>query len=320
MPNHEAPAALWPQLPYESWADTRETLHRFSQIVGKTRLALEPMVNHWWQVPFYVSVRGLTTSAMPYGGRAMVEVEFDFLAHQLEIRTSEGGRRTLALAPRSVADFYAEYRGALAALGVAVEIWPVPVELPDDALPFAQDRVHAAYDPEAAQRFWRLLLQADRVLKIFRGRFLGKSSPVHFFWGSFDLAVTRFSGRPAPPHPGGAPHVADWVMREAYSHEVSSAGFWPGSPQAPAAAFYSYAYPTPDGFAAAPLAPAGASFDARLGEFVLPYETLRAAADPEAALLAFLQSTYEAAADLARWDRAALERPASDPAAGSTSS
>ena len=313
MPSHESPADAWPPLAYESWADTRETLHRFSQIVGKTRLALEPMVNHWWQVPLYVSVRGLTTSAMPYGGRSMVEVEFDFLAHQLEIRTSEGGRRTLPLAAQSVADFYAGYRGALAALGVTVEIWPVPVELPGDALPFEQDRVHAAYDPAAAQRFWRLLLQADRVLKIFRGRFLGKASPVHFFWGSFDLAVTRFSGRPAPPHPGGAPHVADWVMREAYSHEVSSAGFWPGSPQAPVAAFYSYAYPTPAGFAAAPLSPAGASFDAQLGEFVLPYEALRAAADPEAALLAFLQTSYDAAADLAHWDRAALERPPSDP-------
>jgi hypothetical protein len=313
MPSHEPPADLWPPLAYESWADTRETLHRFSQIVGKTRLALEPMVNHWWQVPLYVSVRGLTTSAMPYGGRAMVEVEFDFLAHQLEIRTSDGERRTLPLAAQSVADFYAAYRRALTALGVVVDIWPVPVELPGDALPFAQDRLHAAYDPAAAQRFWRLLLQADRILKIFRGRFLGKSSPVHFFWGSFDLAVTRFSGRPAPPHPGGAPHVADWVMREAYSHEVSSAGFWPGSPQAPAAAFYSYAYPAPAGFAGAPLAPPGASFDTQLGEFVLPYETLRAAADPEAALLAFLETTYAAAADLARWDRAALERPAADP-------
>ena len=310
MPSHEAPADAWPPLAYESWADTRETLHRWSQIVGKTRLALEPMINHWWQATFYVSARGLTTSGMPYGGRSMVEVEFDFLAHQLEIRTSEGGRRSLALAPRSVADFYAEYRGALAALGVAVAIWPVPVELPGDALPFAQDRVHAAYDPAAAQLFWRLLLQADRVFKIFRGRFLGKASPVHFFWGSFDLAVTRFSGRPAPPHPGGAPHVADAVMLEAYSHEVSSAGFWPGSPQAPAAAFYSYAYPTPAGFGAAPVSPAGASFAPQLGEFILPYDTLRAAADPDAALLDFLQTTYEAAANLARWDRAALERPA----------
>jgi Family of unknown function (DUF5996) len=312
MPNHGAPGELWPPLAYESWADTRETLHRFSQIVGKTRLALEPMVNHWWQVPLYVSARGLTTSAMPYGAGAMaevVEVEMDFLSHQVEIRTSEGGRRSLALGPRSVADFYADYRGALQALGVEAEIWPVPVELPDDALPFADDRVHASYDPAAAERFWRVLLQADRIFKLFRSGFIGKASPVHFFWGSFDLAVTRFSGRPAPPHPGGAPHVADRVMREAYSHEVSSAGFWPGSAQAPAAAFYSYAYPAPAGYAAAPVAPAGASYEAAMGEFILPYETLRAAADPERALMAFLQSTYEAAANLASWDRAALERP-----------
>jgi hypothetical protein len=309
MPNHGAPGELWPPLAYESWADTRETLHRFSQIVGKTRLALEPMVNHWWQVPLYVSARGLTTSAMPYGAGALVEVEMDFLSHQVEIRTSEGGRRSLALGPRSVADFYADYRGALRALGVEAEIWPVPVELPGDALPFADDRVHASYDPAAAERFWRVLLQADRIFKLFRSGFIGKASPVHFFWGSFDLAVTRFSGRPAPPHPGGAPHVADWVMREAYSHEVSSAGFWPGSAQAPAAAFYSYAYPAPAGYAAAPVAPAGASYEAAMGEFILPYETLRSAADPERALMAFLQSTYEAAANLASWDRAALERP-----------
>jgi hypothetical protein len=312
MIHDEKRAERWPALPYAAWADTCETLHRYSQVVGKTRLALEPMVNHWWQVPLYVSARGLTTGAIPYGGRAMADVELDFLQHRLVLRTSEGGERSLALGAtgamgaNSVADFYAAYRAALGELGVEARIWPVPVEMPD-ALPFAQDRVHAAYDAAAAERFWRVLVQAERVFRIFRGRFLGKVSPVHFFWGSFDMAVTRFSGRPAPPHPGGAPHVADWVMREAYSHEVSSAGFWPGGPQAEAL-FYSYAYPIPDGFAAAPVRPAGAYYHRDLGEFVLPYEVLRGLPDPDAALLEFLQSTYEAAADLGRWDRAALER------------
>ncbi len=300
----------WPELAYADWADTCQTLHRFSQIVGKTRLALEPMLNHWWQVALYVSARGLTTSAMPCSGGRLLEVEFDLVAHELALRVSDGGRQAVPLAAHSVADFYADYRAALAALDVAVQIWPVPVEIPSDALPFAEDRVHAAYDAAAAQRFWRVLVQVDRVCKVFRGRFQGKSSPVHFFWGSFDLAVTRFSGRTAPPHPGGAPHVADRVMREGYSHELSSAGFWPGSPQAPQAAFYSYAYPTPQGFGGAPVAPAGAFWSAEMGEFLLPYDAVRAAADPDAALLEFLQSTYEAAADLAGWDRQALERPA----------
>jgi hypothetical protein len=307
MSQDERWAGVWPALPYAEWADTRETLNRWTQIVGKTRLALEPMVNHWWQVPLYVSARGLTTSAMPYGGKGVVDVEFDFLAHRLVLRTSEGGRQELPLAPQSVADFYAEYRGALSALGVEARIWPVPVELAD-ALPFAEDRVHAAYDAEAAQRFWRVLVQAERVLRTFRGRFVGKVSPVHFFWGGFDVAVTRFSGRPAPPHPGGIPHVADWVMREAYSHEVSSAGFWPGSPQFPEAAFYSYAYPLPPGYAEAPVRPAGVFYQREMGLFILSYEAMRAAPDPDAMLLEFLQSTYEAAANLAHWDRAALER------------
>jgi hypothetical protein len=315
MIHDEKRTERWPALPYAAWADTCETLHRYSQVVGKTRLALEPMVNHWWQVPLYVSARGLTTGAIPYGGRAVADVELDFLQHRLVLRTSEGGERSLALGAtgaigaigsNNVADFYAAYRLALRELGVEARIWPVPVELPD-ALPFAQDRVHAAYDAAAAVRFWRVLVQAERVFRIFRGRFLGKVSPVHFFWGSFDMAVTRFSGRPAPPHPGGAPHVADWVMREAYSHEVSSAGFWPGGPQAEAL-FYSYAYPIPEGFAAAPVRPAGAYYHRDLGEFVLPYEVLRGLPDPDAALLEFLQSTYEAAAGLAHWDRAALER------------
>ncbi len=306
MPTEQAQA--WPQLVYADWADTCQTMHRWSQIVGKTRLALEPMLNHWWQVALYVSARGLTTSAMPCSGGRLLEIEFDLLAHELAFRVSDGGRRAVPLAARSVADFFADYQAALAALDVAVHIWPVPVEIPDDALPFADDRVHAAYDGLAAQRFWRVLVQADRVFKVFRGRFLGKASPVHFFWGSFDLAASRFSGRPAPPHPGGAPHVADRVMREGYSHEVSSAGFWPGSPQAPQAAFYAYAYPTPPGFGAAPVQPAGAAYNAQMGEFLLPYDVLRAAPDPDAALLAFLQSTYEAAANLASWDRQALER------------
>ena len=300
-------ASVWPPLPYAEWAPTCQTLHRWTQIVGKTRLALEPMVNHWWQVPLYVSARGLTTSAMPYGGRGVVDVEFDFQAHELVLRTSEGGRRTLPLVPRSVAEVYAEYQAALDALGVEAAIWPVPVELPD-VLPFAEDRLHAAYDGAAARRFWQVLVQAERVFRVFRGRFIGKVSPVHFFWGSFDVALSRFSGREAPPHPGGAPNVAARVMREAYSHEVSSAGFWPGSPEAPEAAFYSYAYPSPPGFAEAAVRPAGAFFQPQMGEFLFPYEAMRTALDPDAALLEFLQSTYEAAADLGHWDRRALER------------
>jgi hypothetical protein len=299
----------WPALPYEAWKDTYATLHRWTQIVGKTRLGFEPMLNHWWQVPLYVSARGLTTSAMPCGAARLVEIEFDFIAQELAIRTSDGGRSALPLVPRSVADFYAEYQQALRGLGVEDHVWPVPVELPD-ALPFADDREHASYDGAMARRFWQALIPVDRIFKQFRARFLGKSSPVHFFWGSFDLAVTRFSGRPAPPHPGGAPNVGDWVMREAYSHEVSSAGFWPGNDVYPQAAFYSYAYPTPPGFADAPLRPAGALFSKEMGEFLLPYEAVRTAADPEAALLDFLQSTYEAAAERAGWDRAGLERGA----------
>jgi len=303
----ETAAEAWPPLPYAEWGDTCQTLHRWSQIVGKTRLALEPMLNHWWNVTFYVSARGLTTSAMPCSGGRLAEVEFDFLGHELVIRVSDGGRRALPLRPSSVADFYAAYREALAALGIDVHIWPVPVEMAD-TLPFAEDRVHASYDPEAAQRFFRALVQSDRVFKVFRGQFLGKASPVHFFWGGFDLAVTRFSGRPAPPHPGGAPNVAARVNIEAYTHEVSSAGFWPGIPEAPRAVFYSYAYPAPAGYAAAPVRPSGAFFDEAMGEFLLPYDEVRTAAHPEAALLDFLQSTYEAAANLAHWDRAALER------------
>jgi hypothetical protein len=302
-----SPVSPWPELSYGAWRETYETIHRWSQIVGKTRLALEPLVNHWWQSTLYVNSRGLTTSAMPYGKDRSVEIELDFIDHELLVRTSDGARRAMPLFARSVANFYAEYRRLLSAAGVDVDLWPVPVELPD-ALPFAEDHLHASYDPEWAHRFWQTLLRVSRVFQLFRARFLGKSSPVHFFWGGFDLAVTRFSGRPAPPHPGGIPNVGDWVMREAYSHEVSSAGFWPGGEPFPEPAFYSYAYPTPPGFAEAPVQPAGAYFHQEMGEFLLPYDVVRAAPDPEAAILDFLQSTYEAAANTAEWDRAALER------------
>jgi hypothetical protein len=302
-----SPNGPWPALPYGEWRQTYETLHRWSQIVGKTRLALEPMVNHWWQVPLYLSARGLTTSAMPYGGAGLVEIEFDFLDHRLLFRTSEGARQSMALASRSVADFYAEYRQVLETLGAGAKIWPVPVELPD-ALPFLDDQIHATYDPVMAERFWRVLIRVDRVFKSFRGRYAGKASPVHLFWGALDLAVSRFSGRPAPPHPGGMPNVGDWVMREGYSHEVSSAGFWPGGETLPEPVFYAYVYPTPPGFGEVPVRPAAAYYHQQMGEFVLPYEAARTAPDPEAAILDFLQSTYEAAADTAKWDRKALER------------
>ena len=296
----------WPELPLPEWRDSYATLHLYSQIVGKTRLALAPMENHWWQVALYVTSRGLTTSPMPYDGRT-VQVDFDFIDHRLLARTSDGAAASLALVPRSVSEFYQEYIALLAGLGVKLKIWPMPVELAE-ATPFSEDLAHAAYDPDAVSRFWRVLTQAERVMREFRGRFLGKSSPVHFFWGSFDLAVTRFSGRRAPPHPGGAPNVGDWVMREAYSHEVSSAGFWPGGGAVNEPAFYSYAYPEPPGFAEALVKPEAAYYNRDMGEFVLPYEAVRRAPSPDDALMEFLQSSYEAAADLAKWDRAALER------------
>ena len=299
-------AATWPALPLEGWQDTFATLHMWTQIVGKTRLALAPMENHWWQVALYVTPRGLTTSSMPVGTRT-VAVEFDFIDHQLQFRTSEGETRAVPLVAQSVADFYAGYLAALGSLGVAPPIRPVPVEV-ETAVPFATDRVHASYDADAAHRWWRLLLQADRVFKRFRGRFLGKASPVHFFWGSFDLAATRFSGREAPLHPGGAPNCPDYVMEEAYSRECSSCGFWPGGGAIAEPAFYAYAYPEPAGFAEHPVRPAGAYYSQDMKEFVLPYERVRGAADPDQTLLAFLQSTYEAAADLGRWDRTLLER------------
>lgn len=297
----------WPALPLDGWRDTYATLHRWTQIVGKVRLARMPWVNHSWHVTLYVTARGMTTGPVPHGTRSF-QIDFDFIDHQLTVRTSDGEVRSVALRPRSVADFYREVMTALRELGVETAIHARPNELPD-ATPFAEDEAHAAYDPDAVNRCWRVLVQAERVLTAFRARFLGKCSPVHFFWGSFDLAVTRFSGRPAPPHPGGVPHLPDRVAREAYSHEMSSAGFWPGDLCFPQPAFYSYAYPEPAGFKDAAVRPAGAFYQPDLREFLLPYDAVRIAASPDVALMEFLESTYEAAANLGRWDRAALERP-----------
>jgi hypothetical protein len=303
----------WPSLPLDQWKETYATLHRWAQIVGKVRLARMPWINHSWHVTLYVTSRGLTTSPIPDGTRSF-QIDFDFVDHQLPIRTSDGQMRSVPLCPQSVADFYRELMARLRDLGVEAAINGRPNEL-DDATPFAEDDRHASYDGEAANRCWRVLLQAQRVFTAFRARFLGKCSPVHFFWGSFDLAVTRFSGRPAPRHPGGVPHLPDWVVREAYSHEVSSAGFWPGGGAVPYPAFYSYAYPEPDRFRQAPLGPSGAFYSSELREFLLPYDAVRTAASPDQALLEFLEGTYRAAADLGGWDRSALERVA-DPRAG----
>ncbi|HUZ72159.1 MAG TPA: DUF5996 family protein [Stellaceae bacterium] len=297
--------ADWPDLPLAAWDATRVTLHLWTQIVGKIRLARAPSINHWWQVPLYVTSRGLTTSPIPYGARAF-QIDFDFLAHALEISVDDGRSDRFALVPRTVADFYAELLGRMRALGLEVAIWTVPCEI-EQPIRFEADDRHAAYDADFAHRFWRVLVQSDRVFTSFRAGYLGKVSPVHFFWGSFDLAVTRFSGRRAPPHPG-APNVADRVTREAYSHEVSSAGFWPGGPGLAEPVFYAYAYPQPAGFAAAAVAPAAAAYSTAFGEFLLPYAAVRAAAAPDEILLQFLESTYAAAADLGHWDRAALER------------
>jgi hypothetical protein len=297
--------AIWPALDYTEWQDSCATLHRWTQIVGKIRLAQAPPANHWWQVPLYVTSRGLTTSAMPYGER-MFQIDFDFIDHRLRIDVSDGRRDSLALVPCSVADFYAEVVGRLRALGLEARIWTMPVEIADP-IPFDQDRIHAAYDPARVNRFWRALVQIDQVFTVFRGRFLGKASPVHFFWGSFDLAVTRFSGRRAPPPPK-SPNISDLVNREAYSHEVSSCGFWPGNGGFGRPAFYSYAYPQPAGFADAAITPQGAFYAKDLGEFILPYDAVREAPRPREFLLDFLESTYAAAADLAQWERAALER------------
>jgi hypothetical protein len=297
---------VWPELPYAAWRDTLETVHLWSQIVGKVRLALTPWLNHSWHIPFYVTSRGIGTSPIPFGTESL-EIDFDFIAHRLVVRTSKGDEDGFPLAPQSVADFYQRLFTILDRLGIAVAIDDMPSEIAN-ATRFSEDHSHASYDAEAMHRFWRALMQADRVFKLFRSGFLGKASPVHFFWGSFDLAATRFSGNSAPPHPGGVPGISDAVMCEAYSHEECSAGFWPGSENFPRAAFYSYAYPEPAGYRDRPVT-VGASFDTTLGEFILPYDTMRAAPDPDVLLLDFLSTTYAAAADAGGWDRAALECP-----------
>jgi Family of unknown function (DUF5996) len=295
----------WPELPYRAWKDSYATLHLWTQIVGKIRLVQTPWLNHSWHVVLYVSPRGLTTSGIPHGKRSF-ELEFDFIDHALVARTDDGSVRRIALSARPVADFYAEVMQALAELGMPVRIDDMPNELPDP-IRFSEDRTHAAYDPEFAERHWRVLAQVQRVLFKFRTSFIGKCSPVHFFWGSFDLAVTRFSGRRAPLHPGGVPHLPNTVAQEAYSHEVSSAGFWPGNEAVPYPAFYSYAYPEPAGFAQSPVSPDEAFYSDQLKEFLLPYDAVRTAAETDRALMDFLTSTYEAAASLGNWDRAALE-------------
>lgn len=296
---------LWPELPLAEWKDTYYTLHMWTQIVGKIRLALMPLENHWWNTTLYLTPRGLTTSTMSYKGRDL-RIDFDFISHVLRIETSEGSAKTIALRPRSVADFYQETMSALASLGMHVTIWTKPVEVPDPT-PFEKDEEHAAYDPEYAHRVWRIMVQASRIFSEFRRRFTGKVSPVHFFWGAFDLAVTRFSGRTAPEHPG-APNLARFVAIEAYSHEVSSCGFWPGGGPVSEPVFYAYAYPEPQGFKDYPIRPSEAFYNKELGEFLLPYEVVRKAKSHDEVLLAFLQSTYEAAANSAKWDRPALER------------
>ncbi|OLB97096.1 MAG: hypothetical protein AUH30_11090 [Candidatus Rokubacteria bacterium 13_1_40CM_68_15] len=293
----------WPSLPLAEWRETHDTVHMWMQIVGKTRLALAPRENHWWHVALYVTARGLTTTPMPYGAGAF-EVAFDFVEHRLIVQTSDGASGGIALRPQAVADFYHEYLRVLASLGITVRLWPVPVEA-EHTIPFRDDRVHASYDASHANRFFQMLLQADRVLKRFKGRFVGKSSPVHFFWGANDLALTRFNGRRAPAHPDSD----GWMLREANSHEEISVGFWPGSGAVPEPAFYAYARPEPPGLSATSLRPADAYYSRELADFILPYEAVRSASSPDAAVLEFCQSAYDAAADLARWDRAALDRP-----------
>ncbi|HMG96792.1 MAG TPA: DUF5996 family protein [Gemmatimonadaceae bacterium] len=303
--------AAWPRLGLDEWAPTQTTLQRWTQIVGKTRLALAPMQNHWWQVVLYVTERGLTTSPIPYDDGRSFDVSFDFASHKLIARTSEGESRTIPLVAQSVADFYAAYMEMLRSLGIEVKIKPVPMEMAD-TMRFTEDRTHASYDPDAVHRFHQVLVRADRTLKEFRARFLGKSSPSHFWWGGFDLACTRFSGRPAPLHPGGIPNCPDYVMIEGYSHECISAGWWVGTAGGPVSepAFYAYSYPEPPGCDVAPVRPEGAYYHPVMREWILPYESVRTSPDPSQALLDFLQSTYETAATLAKWDRKALERPA----------
>ncbi len=300
-----SPGGPWPELPTAAWRETYETLHLWTQIVGKIRLVRAPWLNHSWHVALYVTARGLTTSPIP-NGAGTFQIDLDFIDHVLRISTSDGGGRQFALAGQSVAGFYAGIMAALAELGIHIAIDEMPNELPEP-ITFSQDHRHASYDPDAVRRFFQILVGVDCVFKQFRTGFLGKASPVHFFWGSFDLAVTRFSGRRAPRHPGGVPHLSDDVACEAYSHEVSSAGFWPGSGVIDYPAFYSYAYPEPAGFRTTPVRPDAAFFSEALGEFVLPYDAVRTAAQPKVALLEFLQSTYEAAANSAKWDRDVLE-------------
>ncbi|HEY4921180.1 MAG TPA: DUF5996 family protein [Xanthobacteraceae bacterium] len=300
-----SPSNRWPELPYAAWKDTAATLQLWTQIAGKVRLAATPWLNHSWHVTLRVTARGLVTPLVATVDRDF-QIEFDFIDHTLWIRTAAGHFRQIMLRPVSVAEFYADVMIALEELGIVLHIDDMPNEIPD-AIPLSEDRTHASYDADFVNRFWRVLLRSHAVFSHFRTAFLGKASPVHFFWGSFDLAVTRFSGRRAPPHPGGIPHLPDAVVREAYSHEVSSAGFWPGGGPIDYPAYYSYAYPAPDGFASAPVRPAQAFFSKELGEFILPYDAVRTAADPDAALMEFLQSTYEAAANAAKWDRANLE-------------
>lgn len=300
MAAHETHAETWPALPVADWQDTRDTLHLWTQMVGKLRLELTPRVNHWWNVPLYIDARGLTTSLMPCGPHGL-EARFDFFAHELVFERTDGARRTIALRPRSVADFYREFVAVLADLDVPARIHPMPVEIAE-AIPFPDDETHASYDADAVHRFWLSLVSAVRVLSTFRSEWDGKASPVHFFWGAFDLATSRFSGRPAPQHPGGVPNCPDWVMHEAYDAEVSSAGYWPGG--ADEGAFYSYTYPEPAGFRDRELGVPGGSFDTSLGEFLLPYRAVREASDPEALLLAFLRATYRAGAETGAWPQA----------------
>jgi hypothetical protein len=302
--NSQSNLELWPELPLAAWQDTCSTLHMWTQIVGKVRLALSPKVNHWWEVPLYVNAIGLTTSPIPYAD-GIFEVQFDFIHHKLLIETNRATAKTLDLAPRSVADFYREFMAALAALGIEVKMWKMPVEIPNP-IPFDEDTVHASYDAEYANRFWRVLIGCDEVFKEFRAGFIGKASPSHFFWGSFDLAVTRFSGRRAPVREG-----VDPITREAYSHEVISAGWWPGGGDIQGAAFYAYAAPEPAGFAQHPVGPTQAFYHPQLKEFLLMYDDVRQSPSPRSALLEFLQSTYDAGANLGKWDRKELERSAS---------
>jgi hypothetical protein len=303
----------WPTLPVAEWDDTRDTLHRWTQIVGKTRLSLTPLVNHWWNSTLYVSARGLRTGTM-HSGDVALEIELDLVDHTLEIRSSQWQVIRLPLVPQSVADFYREYVDSLRTLGIDLHIHATPNEV-EDATPFAEDQKHCSYDPEYANRFWRILSESDRVFTKFRARFVGKASPSHFFWGAMDLAVTRFSGRPAPKHPGGAPHCPDYVQIEGYSHELTSAGFWPGAKgQMDNPVYYAYAYPEPKGYSAEKVQPAEAFYHQDLKEFILPYETVRTSKSPDDTLLDFLESTYEAGAKLLKWDRAALERSSPGPA------